>query len=127
MRSRFVPIMAIAAILAAVVFAAVTAKPAESYPSRQQACAGCHPALRAATSVSATPSTTAPAAGATYNVTVNMAGLTSSGDTGYWITNASGTPAVSVYGGAVGTNQTSYTQAMTGPRYRRHLHVYGVV
>ena len=115
MRSRFVPIVAIAGILAAVVFAAVTAKPAESYPNRQQTCAGCHPGAPGGTSVSATPSTTTPAAGATYNVIVNMAGLTSSGDTGYWISNATGTPALSVYGGATGTKQTSYTQTMKAP------------
>jgi hypothetical protein len=65
--------------------------------------------------VSAAPSTSAPAAGATYTVAVNLAGLTASGDTGYWISNAAGTPAVSVYGGDTGTNQTTYTQTMTAP------------
>ena len=115
MRSRFAPILTIAAILAAVVFAAVVARPADSYPSKAQACTSCHPAASAATSVSATPSTATPAAGATYTVTVNLADLTSSGDTGYWITNAAGTPSVSVYGGDIGTNQPTYTQTMTAP------------
>jgi hypothetical protein len=115
MRSRLLPIVTISAVLAAIVFAAVTATPAESYPSRQQACTTCHPGAPGGTSVSATPSTTTPAAGATYNVTVDLSGLTASGDTGYWITNAAGTPSVSVFGGAVGTNQTSYVRPMTAP------------
>ena len=115
MRSRFVPILTIAAILAAVVFAAVVAKPAESYPLRATTCTSCHPAAPAGISVSATPSTATPAVGATYTVTVNLVDLTSSGDTGYWITNAAGTPSASVYGGDIGTNQTTYTQTMTAP------------
>jgi len=115
MRFRLIPILAIAAIAAAAVFAAVTAKPANSFPSQAQACTTCHPTAPASTTVSATPSTAAPAAGSAYSVTIDMAGLTSSGDTGYWISNATGTPAVSVFGGDAGTNQPSYTQSMTAP------------
>ena len=40
------------------------------------------------------PSTAAPAAGATYTVTISLAGLTSTGDTGYWISDAAGTSIV---------------------------------
>jgi len=115
MRFRLVPILAVAAIAAAAVFAAVTAKPANSFPSQAQACTTCHPTAPASTTVSATPSTATPAAGSAYSVTINLSGLTSSGDTGYWISNAAGTPAVSVFGGDTGTNQTSYIQAMTAP------------
>ena len=65
--------------------------------------------------MSATPSTSTPAPGATYTVTIDLSGLTSSGDTGYWITNGAGTPAISVYAGNTGTNQTTYTRSMTAP------------
>ena len=115
MRFRLVPTLVVAAIVAAAVFAGMTANPANSYPSKAQACTSCHPAAPASVTVSATPSTATPAAGANYVVTVNLAGLTSSGDTGYWISNAAGTPTVSVFGGDTGTNQSSYTRTMTAP------------
>ena len=115
MRFRLVPTLVVAAIVAAAVFAGMTANPANSYPSKAQACTSCHPAAPASATVSATPSTATPAAGANYVVTVNLAGLTSSGDTGYWISNAAGTPTVSVFGGDTGTNQSSYTRTMTAP------------
>ena len=114
MRSRLVPTLIVAAMLVAVVFAAVTAKPADSTP-RARVCTDCHPAAPAGATVSATPSTATPAAGATYSVTINLAGLTASGDTGYWISNAAGTPTFSFYAGGTGTNQTTYTQSMTAP------------
>jgi hypothetical protein len=101
--------------MAAAVFAAVTANPANGYPSRAAACTNCHPAAPTATTVSATPSTTTPAAGATYTVTISLANMTAGGDSGYWISNATGTPAVSVYGGDTGTNALSYAQTMTAP------------
>jgi hypothetical protein len=115
MRLRLVSSLAVAAVAAAAVIAAVGANPAQGYPSKVQACTNCHPAAPASATVSATPSTTTPAAGATYTVTINLAGLTSTGDTGYWISNTTVTPAVSVNGGATGTSQTSYTQSMTAP------------
>ena len=115
MRLRLVPTLAVAAVAAAALFAAVSAKQAEGFPSRKAACTNCHPAAPIGATVSATPSTTTPAAGGTYTVSISLAGLTSTGDTGYWITNAAGTPATSVYGGATGTEQTSYTQTMTAP------------
>ena len=115
MRLRLVPTLAVAAVAAAALFAAVSAKQAEGFPSRKAACTNCHPAAPIGATVDATPSTTTPAAGGTYTVSISLAGLTSTGDTGYWITNAAGTPATSVYGGATGTEQTSYTQTMTAP------------
>ncbi len=114
MRYRLVPILIGAVILAAVI-AAVTANPVSGFPSKARACTDCHPAAPASATVSATPSTSTPAPGASYNVTVNLAGLTSSGDTGYWISNGAGTPTVSVYAGDTGSNQTTYTRAMTAP------------
>lgn len=115
MRSRLVPTLIVMFVLAAAVVAAVTAKPVSSYPSKADTCTKCHPAAPAGTSVSATPSTTTPAPGATYTVTIDLSGLTSSGDTGYWISNAAGTPAFSAYAGNTGTNQTTYTKTMTAP------------
>lgn len=115
MRLRLVSILAIAVVVTAAIFAAVSAKQAEGFPSRQAACTNCHPAAPAGATVSATPSTAAPATGGTYTVTISLAGLTATGDTGYWISNGTGTPATSVYGGAAGTEQTSYTQSMTAP------------
>lgn len=116
MRLRLVTIL-VAVVLAAtaIVFAGVTANPVNGFPSRAQACTNCHNAAPASATVSASPSTSTPAAGATYSVAINLAGLTASGDTGYWITNSAGTPAVSVFGGDTGTNQTTYTQTMTAP------------
>ena len=115
MRSRLVPTLVVVAVVAAAVFAAVTAKPVHSFPSKVQPCTSCHAAAPGGATVSAKPSTATPAPGATYTVTVDLSGLTSSGDTGYWITNGTGTPAVSVYGGGTGTNQTTYTRTMTAP------------
>ena len=115
MRLRLVTILVAVVLAAAIVIAGVTANPVNGFPSRAQACTNCHNAAPASATVSASPSTSTPAAGATYSVAITLAGLTASGDTGYWITNASGTPAVSVYGGGTGTSQTTYTQTMTAP------------
>ena len=113
MRFRLVPTLVVGAIVAAAVFAAMNANPANGFPSRVQPCTNCHPAAPAGTTVSATPSIATPAAGATYTVTISLAGLTSTGDTGYWISDAAGTSIVS--GGGAGTSSTSYTQTMTAP------------
>jgi hypothetical protein len=115
MRFKLVSTVVVAAIVAAAVFAAVSAKPVTGSPSKEQACVACHPAAPAGTSVSATPSTSTPAPGATYSVTISLAGLTTTGDTGYWISNNAGTPAVSVFAGNAGTSQTTYTRDMTAP------------
>ena len=115
LRLRLVTILVAVVLVAAAIIAAVTANPVHGFPSQARACTDCHGAAPASATVSASPSTSTPAAGATYTVAINLAGLTASGDTGYWITNAAGTPAVSVFAGDTGTNQTSYTQTMTAP------------
>ena len=92
MRLRLVTILVTVVLTAAaIVFAGVTANPVNGSPSRAQACTNCHNAAPASATVSASPSTSTPAAGATYSVAINLAGLTASGDTGYWITNSAGT------------------------------------
>ena len=116
MRFRLVTtLVAVVLGAAAIVIAGVTANPVNGFPSRAQACTNCHNAAPASATVSASPSPPTPAAGAVYSVAINLAGLSASGDTGYWITNSAGTPAVSVYGGGTGTSQTTYTQTMTAP------------
>ena len=117
MRFRIVPILAVAALAAAAVFAAVTANPASGQPNRNSVCSACHSGAPSGT-LTAAPSTTTPAAGASYNVAINI-GLTASGDTGYHIaeTDASGTSTVwtTVLAGGPGSVQTSWTAIMTAP------------
>ncbi len=115
MRSRLVLTLVVVAVLATAAFAAVTAKPVQSFPSKAQACTVCHPAAPSSAAVKATPSVATPAPGATYTLTIAMTGFTAGGDTGYWIANGAGAPALSVYAGATGTNQTTYTRTMTAP------------
>ena len=113
-RFRLVPIFIVALVVVAATYAAVTAKPAHSLPSFSGACnaSGCHTGTPSGT-VTVTPSTTSPAAGATYSVNINI-GLTSGGDTGYRITNTSAsTPVTNVQGAR--SAQTSRTQSMAAP------------
>ena len=117
MRLRLVPILVVVAIIAAAVFAAVTASPANSFPNKAQACTSCHSGAPSG-AVTAAPSTTTPAAGATYTVAIKI-GLTASGSTGYHIaqTDASGTSTTwtTVYAGGASFPQTSWTATMTAP------------
>jgi hypothetical protein len=102
-------------MIAAAALAAVIAGPADASPSQTRACTGCHSGAASGT-VTATPSTTTPAAGAAYTVAINV-GLASSGNTGYHVasTDAAGatTTWVAVSGGPAA--QTSWTANMTAP------------
>ena len=89
-RVRLVPVLIVALVVIAAVFAAVTAQPASAYKTvPQTACNGCHSAAPSG-AVTAAPSTTAPAAGTTYTVSIDI-GLTAAGDNGFWISNSAGT------------------------------------
>jgi len=115
MRTRLLSALPILAI--AIALAAVIAGPASATPSKTTACTSCHSGAASGT-VTAVPSTATPAAGASYTVAITN-GLASSGNTGYHIaqTDAGGTTTtwVAVYGGGVGSTQTSYTATMTAP------------
>ncbi len=78
-------------VIAGAALAAVIAGPADASPSQTKVCTGCHSGAPSGT-VTATPSTATPAAGAAYTVAINI-GLASSGNTGYHIasTDAAGT------------------------------------
>ena len=115
-RTRFVSILtAVALVALAVVLGAVSAAPANAFPSKQQTCSNCHSGTPIGT-VSATPSTATPAPGAAYTVDISN-GLSASGQTGYWIANSDA-------GGATGTttgvyagpaSQTAWVANMTAP------------
>jgi len=117
MRFRLVLILVVVAIGATAVFAGVTANPADSYPSKAQACTSCHSGAPSGT-VTATPTTTGPAAGLAYDVAIDI-GLTAGGGTGYRIaqTDASGTIIswTNVLAGGKTFLQTSWTATMTAP------------
>src|SRR5665811_2607725 len=108
-------------LTAAVLVATINPAPAQAYPSRVAECIQCHGTGTVAGTVTAVPSTTTPAAGATYTVLItppaNAADPTS--DTGYWIANsdADGVTGTStdVLGGAAGTGAATYTADMTAP------------
>ncbi len=110
MRYRFAPILILAIVLTAVIAGAANAT-----PSQTTECSVCHSGTATGT-VTATPSTSSPAAGASYSVAINI-GLTASGKTGYRIaqTNAAGTTTTwtPVYSGTA--SQTSWAATMTAP------------
>ena len=115
MRTRLLSALPTLAI--AIALAAVIAGPASATPSKTTSCTSCHSGAASGT-VTAVPSTATPAAGASYTVAITN-GLASSGNAGYHIarTDAGGTSTtwVAVYGGGVGSTQTSYTATMTAP------------
>ena len=115
MRVRHVPILIAVVIAAAAVLAAAIAGPASATPGKTSACTSCHSGA-ASGAVTATPSTTTPAAGASYTVAISI-GLTASGNTGYHIaqTDAGGT--ITSWTNATGgpAAQTPWTATMTAP------------
>ncbi len=115
MRIRNTSTFVVLVIAAAALLAAAVAGSASATPSRNTVCTDCHSGTASGT-VTATPSTTTPAAGAAYTVAISI-GLTSSGNTGYHIaqTDAAGTTTtwMTVYGGPA--SQTSWTANMTAP------------
>jgi IPT/TIG domain len=115
MRYRLVAPLAVLVIVAAAILAAVLSGPAAAQPNRNTVCTTCHSGTASGT-VTAVPSTSTPAAGASYTVAVTI-GLTSSGSTGYHIasTDAAGTATdwVAVYSGI--SSQTSWAATMTAP------------
>ena len=115
MRIRHVPVLIALAIVAAALLAAAVAGPAGATPSRTTVCTSCHSGA-ASGAVTATPSTSTPAAGAAYTVAIDI-GLTSSGNTGYHIasTDAAGTATTwTTVSSSIGS-QTSWTANMTAP------------
>jgi hypothetical protein len=115
MRIRHASTLVVLVIAAAALLAAAIAGSASATPSQTIVCTSCHSGTASGT-VTATPSTTAPAAGATYTVAINI-GLTASGNTGYHIaqTDAAGTTTtwIAVNGGPAA--QTTWTANMTAP------------
>ena len=100
-----------ALVVAAVLLAAATTTPAGALPSYQSTCTSCHGTASGA--LTATPATATPAAGTAYSVAIDI-GYTSTGNTGYWISNGNAaTPALSLANGPGA--QTSWSAAMTAP------------
>lgn len=97
------------AMALAAAFGAI-AQPAAASPSIQTPCGGCHSMTPMGT-VTATPSTTTPAPGASYTVDIAI-NLTAAGTTGYWITDELNTK-TGIYGGP--DAQTTWTPTMTAP------------
>jgi cytochrome c553 len=98
------------ALAGGLLVATVDARPAEAFPSRNANCANCH---AAGGSTTAAPSTTAPAAGATYTVAITLAANAAGGNSGYAIlpvTAGTGT----TNGGDTGAD-LSFSATMTAP------------
>ena len=94
-------------LTAAVLVATMSPQAAQATPDEQTACTGCHTAGGA---VTASPSSATPAASAAYTVAIVFTS-TASGNSGYWISDASGT--TSVTGGPAAGN--TFSAAMTAP------------
>jgi predicted CXXCH cytochrome family protein len=98
-------------LAAAILVATMSPQVAHAFPTKAQDCANCHSGTSTATT--AIPSTTTPAAGATYTVAITLAANPTGGNSGYAIvpvapdtmkTNAGNTASL-----------TSYTATMTAP------------
>ena len=115
MKVRHVPTLMLLVLAAAAVLAAAITGPAGATPPRPTVCTNCHSGTAVGT-VTATPSTATPAAGAAYTVAINI-GLTARGNTGYRIaaTDVTGstTEWTAVY--SIIASQTSWTADMTAP------------
>ncbi len=101
-----------------IVMAAGLAQTASATPNKARDCTGCHGSGAVAGTVTATPSTTTPAAGASYTVGIVISANPNGGDTGYWIatSNAAGaTGSGVVFGGQNGSGSPTYTVPMTAP------------
>jgi hypothetical protein len=115
MRIRHVPVLIALVIAVAALLGAAIAGPVGATPSRSTVCTDCHSGAASGT-VTATPSTSTPAAGAAYTVAINI-GLTASGNTGYHIasTDAAGTATTWTTVSSTIGSQTSWTANMTAP------------
>jgi len=115
MRIRHTSVLVVLAIAAATIVAVAIAGSAGATPSKPTVCTNCHSGT-ASGAVTATPSTSTPAAGAAYTVAIGI-GLAATGNTGYHVaqTDAAGTANtfVTVYGGPAA--QTAWTANMTAP------------
>ena len=111
----------VAGLAAAILVATINPVPAQAFPSKQANCTNCHGVGTPAGTVDAVPSTTTPAAGATYTVLVTAPANADepAGDTGYWIANSTAAGATGlttgVYGGSDGTGAVTRTATMTAP------------
>ena len=106
-------------LAAAILAVTLSPQAAHAFPSKQQDCTNCHGVGTPAGTVNAVPSTSTPAAGATYTVLVTEPANAAGGDTGYWIANstAAGVTGTStgVYAGNDGTLAATRTATMTAP------------
>ena len=107
-------------LTAAVLVATINPAPAQAYPSRVAECIQCHGTGAVAGTVTAVPSTTTPAAGATYTVLITPpANAATTGNSGFWIANSTAAgvtgTTTGVYGGDVSPKPATYTATMTAP------------
>ena len=107
-------------LTAAVLVATINPAPAQAYPNKSAECIQCHGTGTVAGTVTAVPSTTTPAAGATYTVLITPpANAATSGNSGFWIANSTAAGATGtstgVYGGDVSPKPATYTATMTAP------------
>ena len=119
MKTKVLVLAALVAVLAAVVVGVIAAKPADAFPSKAKDCADCHGTGGYDATVTATPSASGVAPGATYTVAITISENPNGAfNTGYWVANSdvngvTGT-STGVYGGDTGTQQT-HTATMTAP------------
>jgi predicted CXXCH cytochrome family protein len=114
LKKESLPKIAVLASGLAAAVLAVTMSPqvAHAFPSKAQDCANCHTGSTS-TATRATPSTTTPAAGATYTVAITLAANPTGGNSGYAIipvTAGTGTTNAGNTGALL-----SYTATMTAP------------
>jgi Lamin Tail Domain len=105
------------ALAGGLLVATVDVRQAEATPNRARDCTGCHGSGSVTGSVSATPSTTTPAAGATYTVRITTPANPNGGATGYWIANSDAGGATGTSTGVTGgpSSAATYTATMKAP------------
>jgi hypothetical protein len=118
-KTKALVLVALVAVVAAVIVGVIAAKPADAFPSKAKDCADCHGTGGYDATVTATPSSSGVAPGATYTVAITISENPNGAfNTGYWVANSdvngvTGT-STGVYGGDTGTQQT-HTATMTAP------------
>ena len=104
--------MLLTGLAAAILAVAMSSQAAQATPNQGKNCAICHTASTSA-STTATPSTTTPAAGATYTVAITLASNPTGGNSGYAIVPVA-PDTQKTNGGNTGA-LLSYTATMTAP------------
>jgi len=118
LKKMSIPKLAVLAtgLTAAIVVATMSPQAAQATPTKAKDCTGCHGSGSVAGTVTLTPSTISPAAGAAYTLAISFA-ATNGGNTGFWIANSDAAGTTGTTTGVTGGPgaSSSFTASMTAP------------